>query len=190
MRKALHILGILLDTDIDWIVANSQQQSVAAGQVLIQQNVAIDHLYIVLDGKFEVRIGTLEKTPVATLFAGEIVGEISFVDHRLPTASVIAIARSAVLALPRSSLTAKLEVDRAFAARFYLAIASFLADRLYTSTGRLGFGSATEDNLSDALNEEQMGEIGMGSLRFDKLLRSVANASKSDDQVASSGSAR
>ena len=145
MRKVLHILGILSDTDIDWIVTNSQRPTVTPGEVLLAQGIPIDNLFILLDGKFEVRIGAQEETVVATLFAGKIVGEISFVDHRLPTANVLALEPSAVLALPRSSLAAKLHADTAFAARFCLAIASFLADRLFLSTARLGFGSVTQD---------------------------------------------
>lgn len=43
-----------------------------------------------------------------------------------------------VLAISREKLGAKIQRDPSFGLRFYKAIAFFLADRLRTTTGRLG----------------------------------------------------
>ena len=97
---------------------------------------------------------------MATLESGEVVGEISFVDSRKPTASVTALDECTVGLVPRRMLSAKLAQDIAFAAHFYQAIAIFLADRLRTTTANVGGKSVprldeeTED--SDELAEHLM----------------------------------
>src|SRR5438270_2403022 len=98
MRKALYLMGILNDKDIEWLIRVGQIRRVEAGSVLIRQGVKIDCLFIVLDGKLCVRLN--DRTTIAYLAQGEIVGEISFLDSRPPTASVIATETSRVLVLP------------------------------------------------------------------------------------------
>ena len=55
---------------------------------------------------------------------------MSFVETRLPSASVAAIEAGRVLAVPRGTILAAFADDTAFAARFYKALAIFLSDRL------------------------------------------------------------
>ena len=106
----------------------------SAGTVIIQQGVPVDSVFIVIDGQLQVYSGSVE---IAKLLAGEIVGEISFVDSRPPSASVKATVDSQVLAIPKAALRAKLQKDLGFASRFYLSLATFLADRLRVADARL-----------------------------------------------------
>ena len=85
MRKALYILGILDDSDASWLATTGKAQSISAGAVIIQQGVPVDSVFILIDGQLQVYSGSVE---IAKLLAGEIVGEISFVDSRPPSASV------------------------------------------------------------------------------------------------------
>ena len=97
---------------------------------------ATEWLYFVLDGALVVHTPAAPR--IAVLKAGDVVGEISFVDARPPVASVRAEVESKVGAVPRAVLSAKLRDDVGFAARFYRALAVFLADRLRTTTSHLG----------------------------------------------------
>ncbi|MBZ5604300.1 MAG: cyclic nucleotide-binding domain-containing protein [Acidobacteriia bacterium] len=56
--------------------------------MLIREGQPIEWLYILLDGRLVVSLGSGQQ--VAVLDSGEIVGEISFVDSRPPNASVTA----------------------------------------------------------------------------------------------------
>src|SRR5579864_4164628 len=134
MRKALHMLGILDDIDVDWMASNGALQSISAGTVLVYEKRPIDCLYVLLEGQLTVNVGGVHGKQVAVLWPGEIVGEIAFVDSRRPTASVTAVQNSYLLVLPHEALSSKLTKDQGFAARFYRAIATFLADRLYVTT--------------------------------------------------------
>jgi len=178
MRKALHILGILNDVDIDWLASHGAVRSAEAGSTIIHEKQPIDSLYFLLEGRLAVTLGGIHGSQVATLLPGEIIGEISFVDARPPLASVTVLDDAEVLAIPRDILSDKLNKDQAFAARFYRAVASFLADRLYVTTGRFGYGSAQQDLDVDELSDSAMDEIDLAVVRVDKLLKRLRSPQK------------
>jgi len=184
MRKALHLLGILDDVDIDWMASNGAMRNIDAGKTLIHEKRPIDSLYLLLEGQLSVTVGGSNGTLIATLLPGEIVGEISFVDPRPPSASVQAVQDSRLLAISRELLSSKLQKNQAFAARFYKAIAVFLADRLYVTVGRFGYGSAQQDVDVDELSDSRLDEIDLAAVRTDKLLKRLRS---SDPQATSHG---
>ena len=172
MRKALYFLGILDDKDTEWMIRNGTKMKIAPGTVLIEQGKPTEWLYFVLDGAFIVY--TRNAPRIATLKAGEVVGEISFVDSRPPTASVRAEVECKVGAVPRRVLNEKLEEDVGFAARFYQSIAVFLADRLRTTVGSLGVQKlelveSIED--TDELASHLLGNVSMAGTRFAEMQR-------------------
>ena len=176
MRKAMYLMGEFDDRDVAWLGSHGRVRRLAGGDVLVREGAEVDALFIVLDGAMTVRAGATE---VARLGAGELVGEISFVDDRLPRATVTAAGATRVLGIDRAVLREKLRRDNAFAARFYRALAIFLADRLRTTTTRLGYGPAAQDagegereDIGDALMET----VSLGSQRFDQLLRQLSGA--------------
>jgi CRP/FNR family transcriptional regulator, cyclic AMP receptor protein len=169
MRKALYFLGILNDSDIDWLVAAGSRREIGAGIKLIEEGLQIDSVYLVIDGAFAVRTAALGGRAIARLMSGEVMGEMSFVDHAPPSATVEAMEPSLVLDIPRRRLNAKLTEDTAFAARFYRALAMSLAARLRHSVAALAGGSAldTEGEMGfDALDN-----VSMAGARFDWIQR-------------------
>ena len=77
---------------------------------------------------------------------------MSFVQEQAPTATVTALEASVVFEIPQTMLHKKLDADREFAARFYRALSMFLASRLSSTVGRLGYGeagSAEEEEIED-----------------------------------------
>jgi CRP/FNR family cyclic AMP-dependent transcriptional regulator len=172
MRKVLVFFGILDDGDVEWLVSTGIRKEVAAGDVLIREGTNVDAMFLVIDGVFDVTVGEKE---VARLNPGEIVGEMSFVDARPPSASVKALERSLVLSIARSKLTQKLHDDTPFAARFYRALAVFLADRLRRSVSQLGYGQLgpTTQQISDRdeLDPDVLENLALASGRFDQMQR-------------------
>ena len=180
MRKALTFLGILNDSDLDWLIHAGVKREVAAGGLLVSEGQPIDAVFLVIDGRFSVTVAALSGREVAQLMSGEIIGEMSFVDSHPPSASVTALERSAVLAVPRTKLSAKLGEDMAFAARFYRALAVFLADRLRSTVATLGYsaGEALEQDkvYGDEIDPDTLDSISLAGARFEwiqKKLRSV-----------------
>jgi len=175
MRKALYILGILDDRDASWLATTGKARSIGAGAVIIQQGVPVDSVFIVIDGQLQVYSGKVE---IAKLLAGEIVGEISFVDSRPPSASVKAAVDSQVLAVPKAALRAKLQKDLGFASRFYLSLATFLAYRLRAADARLSAGQEGVEGEShedpDELQGDTLENIALASARFGMIIKRLA----------------
>jgi CRP-like cAMP-binding protein len=180
MRKALYILGILDDSDANWLASNGEARHINAGTVIIQQGVPVDSVFILIDGQLRVYSGNVE---VAKLLAGEIVGEISFVDSRPPSASVKAAVDSQVLAVDKAVLRVKLQKDPAFASRFYLSLATFLADRLRVATARLSTGQkggdAEAEQDLDELPAEMLENTALASARFDMIVKRLGKRPES-----------
>ena len=176
MQKVLYILGQLSDDDIEWMIANGKRRQAQLGTVLIHEGKPIDALYIVLDGISSVSAGTRVRNEIAQLGAGEIVGEMSFVDARPPSATVAALQDSVVLSIDRSRLSAKLEQDTGFATRFYRAVAVFLSHRLRNTESRLlGYGTVQELDedieYEDELDLSVLDNLHLAGARFDRMLK-------------------
>src|SRR5688572_15344708 len=109
MRKVFYLLGALSDSDVEWLFQHGHRRRLPSGTVLVRTGEAIDALYILLDGTLEVTFPHQAATETVKLFCGEVVGEISFIDSRTPTATVTATSAATVLAIPRRDLTVKLQ---------------------------------------------------------------------------------
>jgi CRP/FNR family cyclic AMP-dependent transcriptional regulator len=174
MRRAMYLMGVLDDSDIEWLASHGTALRASTGQILVREGQPLDSLFVVFEGQLAVSAGG---KPIATLYAGEVVGEISLVDSRPPLATVTALDNARLLSVSKDLLKRKLDVDKKFAANFYRALAIFLADRLRTTTVRLGYGAPTQDgetHAADELGDELMETVSLGSRRFDELLRRVS----------------
>lgn len=176
MRKVLFILGQLSDGDVEWLAKAGKRERVAAGTALIEEGHPINHMYILLDGKMRVSIKGIGT--VATLSSGEIMGEMSLIDARPPSASVAADTACVVMAISRQVLNDKLAQDVGFAARFYKAIATFLSDRLRGTVQRLGYGDQgaglDEDvELEGELDLNVLDNVHLAGARFERMLKTL-----------------
>ena len=154
MRKALYMLGDLAEEDILFLARAGDVGGYDIGDVLIHSGKRPDALHIVTHGSFAVRLP--DGRTVATLEVGDVVGEMSFVEDRLPETDVIALEPSRALAVPRAALDAELAAQPAFAGRFYKALATFLSDRLRSLTaerqGGLSSGEVLDERLLDIVH--------------------------------------
>ena len=169
MRKALYFLGILSDSDIDWLVAAGNRRDVSAGTTLIEEGQPLDSVFLVIDGAFAVRTRALGGREIARLMSGEVMGEMSFVDQAPPSATVLSIENSFVLDIPRRRLNSKLSQDPAFAARFYRALAMFLAARLRATNSAVA-GRAADDDDAD-MDFDTLDNVSVAGARFDWIQR-------------------
>jgi len=180
MRKVLFLFGQLNDDDIEWMLTAGSRSFVPAGGVLIQQGVPVDALFILLEGKLAVWLKRKQgpDRELARLNAGEIVGEMSFVDARPPSATVRALEDSTVFALSKAVLTRKLAADPGFAARFYRALAIYLSTTVRErhrdlGTGVGGDGEADEEEDVDELDPNVLDGVYLAGERFDRMVKRV-----------------
>jgi CRP/FNR family cyclic AMP-dependent transcriptional regulator len=175
MRTVLYILGDLDDDDVEWLLATGERQRVPTGTAIIDEGRPPTALYLVLDGTLVVMTKAMHDGEVGRLGCGSLAGEMSFVDHLPPSATVRAVEETLVLAIPREALSDRLQNDSAFAARFYLAVARLLSERLRASN-RLR-ADATQVQLDESIQEPDeldltsMDTVYLAGQRFDRILR-------------------
>lgn len=181
MRKVLFLFGQLNDEDVEWMLGAGTKRFVPAGGVLIEQGVHSEAVFILLEGKLAVwlkpRRGT--ERQIATLNAGEIVGEMSFVDSRPPSATVRGVEDSTVFAIGKSVLGAKLAADQGFAARFYRSLAIFLSTTVRERHRALGYDTGAapaapeeeEEDEADELDANVLDGVYLAGERFDRMVR-------------------
>jgi CRP-like cAMP-binding protein len=159
------------DSDLDWLIGAGSRREVDPGDVLIREGTPVGAVFVVVDGLLAVRTQLTGDANIASLRSGEVVGEMSFVDSKPPSASVIALEPSVLLAVPRDALTAKLAGDVAFAARFYRSLAVFLSDRLRSTVSQLGYGTGVERQRDDEVDPDTLDSVSLAGARFDWLQR-------------------
>ena len=123
------------DIDIEWLATHGNGLLAPRGKTQVREGQTLDSVFVRLDGELAVTTGSKQ---IATLYAGEVVGEISVVDSLPPLATVTASVDSRLLAVAKDRLERKMDTDKKFAANFYHAIAIFLADRLRFDDGAVG----------------------------------------------------
>ena len=161
MLEAAVFLGVLNEPDIEWLVANSKQHQIRSGSVLIHRGKPVEFLYLIVDGAFDISV-SLPERHIATLYAGELVGEMSFVDMHPPSATVTAGMNSTVLAISKAVLTRKIENDHGFGVRFFKGISVLLAGRLRAAYA--------VDNRVGAEADRKV-EMGLLTMRFEEVQR-------------------
>jgi len=174
MRKVLYILGKLRDSDLQWLLEAGATQPLSAGAVLIHEGQPIDSLFIVVEGELSVEKAGAE---LARLDVGEVVGEMSFLDSRPPTATVTALDDALVFVVPQTRLRNKLRSDAEFAARFYHALCLFLADRLDRTDTMIGKGRRiapqSKPERGGELSQDAMDSVFLAGTRFNWFLDRV-----------------
>ena len=128
MRSSLIFFECLDDADLAWIHQACTKIELAATKVLVQIGSVNTDVYILLAGKC--KVDGADGRLLTPINAGDIIGEVSFVDKRKTLARVSAESNIVVARLDGDMLTAKLDSDPLFATRFYRGVASVLAFRL------------------------------------------------------------
>ncbi len=171
MRKALYILADLRDEDIRWFANNGAQRALDPGTRLIKAGESVKELYFVTSGSLQITDD--QQNTIAELGLGDIIGEMSFVEKRPPSVSVIAQEDCRVLAVDQQLLLAEFKINEGMAARFYRALAVFLSDRLRSATtGTSIDGQSSQQDFEDAneLDETILDGIQMAGDRLIRLI--------------------
>jgi len=172
MRKAVLLFAQLNDRDVDWMGRNGQVAELPAGHRLIEAGQRVSAIYVVLGGTLAVIQG---ETAIAILGPGEVVGEISMIVHRPPSASVIAESRVRVLAIGMTHLRSHLARDGEFAANFYHGLTILLANRLRRTTRQLGYGREGDPvdsvEVDEDVETDAIDGLRLAQERFARLVR-------------------
>lgn len=151
MQEALKLLAELTEEDTSWLLEQGTEQQVIANTRIIAEGEMPGALFLVLEGLVGIEIDAVEGRTIAYRGAGELLGEISFLDRQPASATVRAVENSLLLALPCALLDAKLEADSAFAARFYRACALVVSRRLRERVRDVGYQAQEKPQQEGAI---------------------------------------
>ncbi len=122
--------GLMYLTPNDWalIVDKAVRMQFKAGGNIVQKSKRTHGLYLILNGVASVQIAALGTS--LEVSAGEVCGEISFLDELPATAEVIAKTAVEAYYLDRPTLLSLFELFPHLGSRFYHSLAGILSRRL------------------------------------------------------------
>jgi CRP-like cAMP-binding protein len=126
--QRLNRLESLTDAELKQVVTAGRQVRQPAGWALISEGTPADKAYLIVDGEVSVRRHGQE---VARLGPGDVIGEVSIVEHKLRTASVVSLTPLEVVHFTREAVEDLIEKVPAFGE----AIRATAAERLAGDTG-------------------------------------------------------
>jgi CRP-like cAMP-binding protein len=105
-------------------------RELAPGEVLVREGDTDDHLYVVASGVLGIikAAGTENEMTINTVKAGDVVGELSFLDGATRYASLVAMSSSRVLGLSRGDLESLLDKNPQLVYRVMRAIVRVVHD--------------------------------------------------------------
>ncbi len=106
---------------INKVLPNYSVYTIPAGQHLIKKDFKNSALYLLLEG--EVQICLEENKPLKIVLAGDVIGEISLIDQKSATASVISLCQCQVIAINEELIWDLVEQSHLFAINLLRLIA-------------------------------------------------------------------
>jgi|ERR1022692_1596618 CRP-like cAMP-binding protein len=140
--------GLVYLTANDWALVADKAARVQfkKGEVLVQRGKRANGVYLLLKGTARVQIPFQATVP--TIGAGEICGEMSFLEDAPASANVVAEGDVEAFHLDRPTLQGLFELFPHLASRFYRSLATNLSRRLRDLIGPSSEATATGQKLS------------------------------------------
>jgi CRP-like cAMP-binding protein len=124
------------DNDARWLHEHGVLARVRAGDRVITEGVTPEHIYVVLEGEFQISSQSINDPDIGRVKAGELLGEMSYINRRPPGGSVDAVVDGVLLAVRRNDVDAKIKEDPEFGSRFRKVLMDFAVDRIWTYNRR------------------------------------------------------
>lgn len=127
-------LEYLNENDVKLMVSKAKPVTCTVGEKLIREGAPSPGFFMVRSGEVEVRRG---ETKLASLFAGDVCGEMSFLEGSNASASVVASKASTIEFLSVDELHGIFAAFPHLASRFYRSMALTLSRRLRVTSQQL-----------------------------------------------------
>lgn len=130
--KQMSLFRELSDSELEIVMRKVFEKTYKKGSTLFVEGMPGEVLYIVTEGAIDVTKKTKEggETTVASLGAGEIVGEMSLIDSGLRTATGKTSMDSKLVVITKKSFNEILESDPAIAAKILMELLRVVNRRL------------------------------------------------------------
>lgn len=181
LKEAATVFAELADSDLDWMMAVGQIESVKPGTPLLRCGYPVDALHLLIEGAVGLSAmepplhpavaafipdGEKAGTEFARLSRGDLIGETLLLDSAPAAVAAIALRESTLLSIPRWRLLAKLLYDRPFAGRLYRLLTLLLANKQQLILQKLGVLASSTD-----LDSQLLERVALAEARFEWLVQ-------------------
>ena len=166
-RSLLRSIALFRDVEPDAIsdlLSQCDRMDIGEGELLLSPERQNHSIYIVLSGQLQVRLGSLDSPKIADLEPGSCTGEMSLVDHKDPSAYVVATEDSHLMVVSRDLLWQMVDRSHRLAKNLLIVISErvrsaneFIADRL--GVLRIAERNAVTDALTGLGNRHWMQDM-------------------------------
>lgn len=135
LLASLSLFRDLHESDLHWLASEIEEVALSAGAVLFHQGDPGDALYIVRSGALQVLLVFPPGEPqvLATIKAGEVVGEMAVLYRRARSATVSAVTSATLLKIPATTLERLFKANPSALAQF-LEVTSRRLPSLYLAS--------------------------------------------------------
>lgn len=127
LLKRISFFNDLSSTELMEINKVTERAVYRQGEVVVKEGTACDAFYIIKEGTVKV---VTDGRDIVTIENGEPIGELSFIDKGLRSATVIALENTVLIKISSDKFTELMEKDKDLSSKFYRAIALVLCSRL------------------------------------------------------------
>lgn len=127
------VFSQLTQADKEALRTKAETRTFESGEAVIEEDTKPDAIYLIVAGQVRVTKGissSLSAEFAGPLGLGEIVGEMSFIDGSIASATLVADGEVTALRFDHVHLRAMIEADPPFAARLYHSLLMILIRRL------------------------------------------------------------
>jgi CRP/FNR family cyclic AMP-dependent transcriptional regulator len=137
MRTTSALSEGLRDDDMQWLFRVGEVKTIDRGAAIVREGRRTNAIFYVIRGGFSVGVASLAAEPLAKLGAGELIGEIAFLEGSPASATIVADEESTLLAIDNQVLEERFRKNTTFAARMYRAFALIAERRLRSRVDHL-----------------------------------------------------
>jgi CRP-like cAMP-binding protein len=133
-------LKYLTGNDMALLRSISRRQTFKPREIIIAINSRPNAMFLLISGTAAVEV--MRNTPIAKLTAGDICGEMAFLEDNAASASVVAETETEVYVLDLPKISEIFVQHPHLEARFYKSLAHLLSHRLRSTSGQLSKASS------------------------------------------------
>jgi CRP/FNR family cyclic AMP-dependent transcriptional regulator len=161
--RRVPLFAMLTPTQVDSLAANVDKQRIKRGVSIVEQGANSNALHLILAGRAHVVMTDSKGREVilATLKAGDYIGEMSLIDNEPHSASVVADTQMDLLILGRDDFTRCVAENTAIAAAVMRGLVQRLrnADQKIVSLALMGVYGRVANVLLDTAEPNEHGEL-------------------------------